>query len=402
MKKTAHYIFLLLALAIFFTSCESAESGDRIPSLQETFAKNDKKPFGSYIAYQQLNVMFSQKMVKSKTLAFDKTWNSISDTASLYVCFAPALFVNDDEIKAMMDYVYAGNNLFIAANYIDDGLLKKISCEEISGAGSYFSVFDTLRNTNTKSTDSAFAYFYKPFKNQIKYKDEEFTKVLGYNEEDKPNFILYFHGKGKLFLHCDPRAFSNYFLLKKENYKYMQDAFSYANNSPQHLYWDDYYRKLFSRRAGNNKDSNFSTFNVIMSHPPLAWAFWLFLLLLALYITFGGKRRQRIIEKIKPNANTSVAFTETIGLLYLQNKDNKNIAEKMVAYFNEHVRNNYFLNISVVNDSFITTLSRKSGVDKEKVEALYRTIQHAHNNPVVDDYQLLSLNEQIQNFYKKK
>jgi hypothetical protein len=139
-----------------------------------------------------------------------------------------------------------------------------------------------------------------------------------------------------------------------------------------------------------------------MSHPPLAWAFWLFLLLLLLYILFGGKRRQRIIEKIKPNVNTTVTFTETIGLLYLQNKDNKNIAEKMAAYFNDHVRNSYFLNTSLVNDDFITALSRKSGVDKEKVESLYRAIHHAHNNPAVDDYQLLSLNEQIQNFYKKK
>jgi hypothetical protein len=184
----------------------------------------------------------------------------------------------------------------------------------------------------------------------------------------------------------------------------MQDAFSYANNFPEHVYWDDYYRRLFSKRSGGSsgKDSNFSSFSVIMSHPPLAWAFWLFLLLLLLYILFGGKRRQRIIEKIKPNVNTTVTFTETIGLLYLQNKDNKNIAEKMAAYFNDHVRNSYFLNTSLVNDDFITALSRKSGVDKEKVESLYRAIHHAHNNPAVDDYQLLSLNEQIQNFYKKK
>jgi len=402
LNRIKSYIFLSVVLAVLITSCNPETESGSIQSLQESFAKNDKKPFGTYIAYQQLNVMFSQNTIKNKTLSFDKTWNSISDTSSLYVCFAPALFVNDEEVKAMLDYVYAGNNLFIAANYIDDALLKKISCEEVAGAGTYFNVLDSLRTTSTKSTDSTFSYFYKPFKNYIKYKDSEFTKVLGFNEDDKPNYILYFHGKGKLFLHCDPKAFSNYFLLKKENYRYMQDAFSYANNFPDHLYWDDYYRRLFSKRSSGSRDSNFSTFNVLMSHPPLAWAFWLFLLLLLLYILFGGKRRQRVIDKIKPNVNTTVAFTETIGLLYLQNKDNKNIAEKMAAYFNEHVRNSYFLNTSMVNEDFITTLSRKSGVDKERVESLYRAIYHAHNNLVVDDYQLLSLNEQIQNFYKKK
>jgi hypothetical protein len=40
-------------------------------------------------------------------------------------------------------------------------------------------------------------------------------------------------------------------------------------------------------------------------------------------------------------------------------------------------------------------------VEKNRVESLYRAISHVHNNAVVDDYQLLSLNEQIQHFYKK-
>jgi len=385
-------------------ACSPDNAGQRIPPLQETFSRLDKKPFGAYIAYQQLNAMYDRNSIRNKIQPFDKTWSNISDTGSLYVCIAPALFVNNDEIKAMLDYVYAGNTLFIAANYIDADLLKKISAEEISGPGFYFGMADSMAVTNTATYDSAYSYYYRPFKNHFKYKDLEFTKVLGTNEDHDPNCILFFHGKGKLILHCDPKAFSNYFLLKNDNYKYMQNVFSYTSNYPDHLYWDDYYRRLMNKRSSSSGDdrSNFSSFTEIMKHPPLAAAFWLSLLLLILYILFSGKRRQRIIEKIKPNTNTTVAFTETIGLLYLQNKDNKNIAEKMGAYFNEHIRNNYFLNTSVINDDFITALSRKSGVDRGQVESLYRAIQHAYNNPVVDDYQLLSLNVQIQNFYKKK
>ena len=93
-----------------------------------------------------------------------------------------------------------------------------------------------------------------------------------------------------------------------------------------------------------------------MKHPPLAFAFWLSLILLLLYILFGGKRVQRIIEQLKPNENTTVTFTETIGRLYLQKKDNKNIADKMITYFNEYIRNTYFLNTNLVNDDFIAVL----------------------------------------------
>jgi hypothetical protein len=45
-------------------------------------------------------------------------------------------------------------------------------------------------------------------------------------------------------------------------------------------------------------------------------------------------------------------------------------------------------------------LSRKSGVDKDKVDTIYRTITTAQASNVVNDYQLLSLQEQIQQFYK--
>jgi predicted nucleic acid-binding protein len=116
---------------------------------------------------------------------------------------------------------------------------------------------------------------------------------------------------------------------------------------------------------------------------------------------FGGKRRQRVIPMVKPNENTTVAFTETIGRLYLQNKNNKNIADKMITYFNEYVRNHYYVNTNTINDEFLTTLSRKSGVEFTQVETLYRTIQHAQQQYQITDFELLSLNTQIQKFYKK-
>ena len=137
-----------------------------------------------------------------------------------------------------------------------------------------------------------------------------------------------------------------------------------------------------------------------MKHPPLAYAFWLSLLLLLLYILFGAKLLQRVIQVIKPNENTTVTFTETIGRLYLQKKDNKNITDKMITYFNEYIRNTYFLNTNHINNDFVVMLSRKSGVEKDKVDTLYRTISATQGSDTVTDYQLLSLHEQIQNFNK--
>jgi hypothetical protein len=391
-----------MALLLLATGCGGANV---MPPLTETFAKADKNPFGGFIAYSQLESMYPRNSIRDKRQSFNKTWNDITDTAALYVCMAPSLYLNEDEVTAMLNYVHAGNTLFIAANRIDAELLKKIDSKQSSFPQPHFFGFDSVRNTATATSDTNYDYFYFPFKSAFTYTDTVFTKTLGVNDFGAPNFIMYYHGHGKLILHCEPRAFSNYFLLKKDNYKYMQQAFSFTNSYPDHIYWDDYYRKLTMRRSRSNSDddddSNFSSLSEIMKHPPLKWAFWLSLLALLLYILFAAKRRQRIVEIVKPNENTTVTFTETIGRLYLQKKDNKNIAEKMITYFNEQVRNTYFVNTNNINDDFIIMLSRKSGVEKEQVEILYRTIQNINNSVQVTDYQLLSLNQQIQQFNKK-
>ncbi len=398
MKNTLTYLFFILIVTALCFGCGTKTN--KIPDLKESFSRKDKKPFGTYIAYQQLEAMYYKNTIREKKQVFTKTWAEINDTAALYVCMTPALFVNEEEVAAMMEYVYAGNDLFISAGYIDVLLMKRVGCSEIYSETPYQHLFDSMQRTFTGSVAepvSLYSYFYLPFRNYFYDMDSTTTRVLGLNKDKRPNSIVYFHGKGRLFLHCDPRAFSNYFLLKENNYKYLENAMAFTHDFPEHLYWDDYYNKLRNRRNNNE----FSSLSEIMKHPPLAYAFWLSVLLLLLYILFGGKRVQRVIEQVKPNENTTVTFTETIGRLYLQKKDNKNIADKMITYFNEYIRNKYFLNTNLINEDFITTLSRKSAVPRDKVDSLYRTIVDAHSSTEMNDYQLLSLNEQIQNFYKK-
>jgi len=406
LKNKRIYLFFLLAFTGLFTSCGNSGSL-KLPPLRESYSKRDMNPFGTFIAYRQMEAMYRNNVTRDKKESFTRTWENISDTAALYVCIARGLFVNDEEIAAMMNYVEAGNDLFISASYIDELLLKKIKCNEMFFGTPPQDMFDSMRRTFTTPVSAAaspYSYFYLPYRNYFFNMDTSRTKVIGLNEDKKPNAIVYFHGKGRLFLQCDPRAFSNYFLLKEDNHQYLQKVLAYTNEFPEHLYWDDYYNKLRTRKkskSDRSDDNEFSTFSEIMKHPALAFAFWLAVILLLLYILFGSKRLQRVIEQRKANENTTVTFTETIGRLYLQKKDNKNIGDKMITYFNEYIRNKYFLNTNLVNEDFITALSGKSGVQRDKVDSLYRAIVAVHNSTALNDYELLSLNEQIQDFYKK-
>jgi hypothetical protein len=193
--------------------------------------------------------------------------------------------------------------------------------------------------------------------------------------------------------------------LSGNNHEYLENVLSYLRSDPKNIYWDEYYKNTNpNRRKGNNdsKEDNFSSLSVIRQHPPLLWAFWLGIIGLLLFILFNAKRKQRIINVVKPNINTTVNFTETVGRLYLQKKDNNHIAEKMITYFFEHIRNKYFINTSKIDDEFINSLSGKSGVPKETTQQLFSLIDRVHSGERVDDEMLVQLNIEIENFYKNQ
>ena len=376
-----------------------------LPDLRETYSSRDTKPFGSLIAKNILQNGFPENYVQALKDPFAKAARSFSDTASIYFSVSSNLYVDEEDVSAILNYVYEGNTAFFASGSFDTAFLHKIYCSVVTMNMIFENYADSYTQTSTSlikgihSSLDSFSYFYTPFANYFSETNDIYSRIAGYNSTGKPNCIVFFWGKGKLFLHIDPRAFSNYFLLTNSNYKYMQELMQVMGTSPQHVYWDDYYNRRSGPKAPKDSGSSLSE---IFKYPGLKAAFWLMLSMLLFYILFAMKRKQRIIKQIKPNQNSSVAFTETIARLYLQKHDNKNIADKMITYFNEFIRNNYFLNTNVGSKDFITTLSRKSGVSEEKTEALFNTINKVTESNTIDDLQLLSLNEQIQHFYKKR
>ena len=378
----------------------------RLPDLRESYSHTDTKPFGAYIAKNILENSFPDNYVQTVKEPFEKTATVFDDTSSVYFCVSRNLLLQERDVESILDFVYKGNTVFFAAANFDTLLLNKIFCkvkEEMiisaSMPGNYYRQTSVRLIEELSTAKDSFGFFYEPFQRYFSEINERYSRIIGYNAGGKTNCIVFFWGKGKLFLHSDPRAFSNYFLLKNNNYKYMEALTQIMGADPQHVYWNDYYSRLNHKK---NPDNNSSSLREIFKYPPLQAAFWLLLLMLFLFILFGRKRRQRVIREIKPNQNSSVAFTETIARLYIQKHDNKNIADKMITYFHEFIRNNYYLNTNTGNKDFITALSRKSGVSEEKTIALFNAINHANQNSVIDDYQLLSLNEQIQQFYKKR
>jgi hypothetical protein len=375
------------------------------PDLTETYAYRDTKPFGTYATKRIVENVFPGKEVRITKRAFSKTYAEVADTNALYFNVSQNLYLGEEDAQSMLDFVYLGNTLFISSTNIDSALLSKLFCKQQKFEVLMDLLKDYYRPTSVSIVPEidpgkdSFNYYYRPFINYFSEIKANNTRVLGYNELGQPNCFILFWGKGKLILHCDPRAFSNYFLLSNANHMYLEQLLRLTDAAPQHIYWNDYYRAQNVKRAPNR---DFSTFSEIMKHEPLAMGLWLFIALLLLYVLFNSKRRQRIIPVVKKNENSSITFTETIARLYLQQKDNKNIAEKMITYFNEYIRNNYFLNENMANPDFISALSRKSGVSLEQTSVLLKMIGEVNEKNQLNDQELLLLQEHIQNFYKNR
>ena len=60
------------------------------------------------------------------------------------------------------------------------------------------------------------------------------------------------------------------------------------------------------------------------------------------------------------------------------------------------------MNTSRINEQFVTSLAGKAGVTIADTEKLFDTINRVQSSEVVTDVELLSLNQQVQNFYKNK
>lgn len=353
MFKGILHIILIIACTPTFISCNKSNS--KLPDLKK-YNYTDTRPFGAYTAYHLFENIYPDKFININKKPFSKFYNSTHiDSSSLYINISNKFYVTEADAQSLIDFVYEGHTAFIAASVIDTILLSKIFSRQENTEWLAMLNGQKFKKTAVKllpdefSERDSFSYYYFPFLNYFSELHGDRGRITGYNQDGKPNFMVFFWGKGRLYLHCEPRALSNYFLLTGDNHLYLKQIMQMMDEDPGNVFWDDYYNRVNYRET---QDGSFSTFSAIMKHPALAMAFWIALSLLLLYILFGIKRKQRIIPVINPVQNTSIAFTEAVAGLYLTEKNNKNIADKMIGYFNDYIRTHYFLNVNGGNKDF--------------------------------------------------
>ena len=107
MYRKRLYRLCIYCISILFLGCNQGQK--QLPPLNETFLKNDKKPFGSYVAYHHLKDLYSDRYIETINKSFDVTWKDLSEYDndighSLYILITKNLVLNETEAEAMISY----------------------------------------------------------------------------------------------------------------------------------------------------------------------------------------------------------------------------------------------------------------------------------------------------------
>ena len=140
--------------------------------------------------------------------------------------------------------------------------------------------------------------------------------------------------------------------------------------------------------------------NVLFRYPALKAALLTALFTLLLYVLLEMRRKQRYIPVTAKPKNDSLDFVRTIGRLYYDKGDHRNLCRKMSAYFLEHIRNRYKLSTVKLDDKFISDLQFKSGYEEAGLRGIVSFIQYLDDAPAISQEQLNIFHRQLESFYK--
>jgi hypothetical protein len=407
LNKASPYILLTLligAVIVLFITAENNQP--RKLDERITLRKRDKIPYGSYVAFEQLKYLFPSAVI-SVNRREPGYWDSLSSFTSGQALITLSAYFNASrkELTRMLKLAEAGNDVFVSSRYIDESVQDVLKVETYPySVSSYFSLegqeVDTLHIALEKSrfgSPSEFQYPGRKFNAYFSRYDSSITTVYGRDENGHPNFIRLRTGKGSFYLHLAPLTFSNFFLLHRDNIRYYEKALSLITPSVKTVVWDEYFLRA---RKHNQRKERDSWLNVLFRYPALRAALLTAIITLLIYVLLEMRRKQRYIPFMPRPKNDSLDFVRTIGRLYYDKADHRNLSKKMGAYFLEHIRNRYKLQTNSLDEEFIRSLQYKSGADESLLNSIISFIRYADDAPLITHRELAGFHKDLEAFYK--
>lgn len=410
--KKRYYILLLLLISAFASCIKEEKKTD----WRVRYSPSAAAPYGFEVFNDAIPKLFPAAKTNAVPVS-NRTFNNYNSEKSVYIVLAEKLYYSEQELWSLEEWLHSGNDIVL----IGDEFGKELADYLYLGKSKYWTLEDNavatsgiLNNTGIPAkaklhTFTGFGTISRGYEFEM-YQQNLFPRgfsldsgivadslkqamqVISSIDGGLANAVLFQVGTGRLILVNSPLAFSNYALLQKNNYHYLEDIFSYVHPDVSRVYYG----------VGSVRSNDHSSWSVIWQNIPIRVGILLALLGVVTYVLVNLRRTQNIIPVIKPLVNESKSFVETIASLYYNKRNNRNIAQKMIQHFFENVRTHYKLNTNELDAAFCEKLSLRSGNSLAETNALiYKIKSVLEDTVIIDDKYLHSLYVSIQKFIKK-
>ncbi|OWY20239.1 DUF4350 domain-containing protein [Sphingobacteriales bacterium UPWRP_1] len=368
------------------------------------FTLKGKSPLGCKVLFNLLPGYFSDEAI---TVAALSPYSFIENnhllqtqpeggTKSIYLIITEEFSPDSLDAARLLQFAAAGNTVFVSSAWFGNFFADTLNIETDASLWVRDSIME-IKFSNTLRTDTATYRFRTDFQADRYFEDADLLGyfVLARNNSNKATYLYRNWGKGHLFLSCVPVAFTNYYLLQEPYQCFAENVLSCL--PPGHVIWDEYYKP----KTGLYGNAAETPLRYLLSVEALKWALYVALFALLLFMLFEAKRKQRAIPVVKPLANTTLEFTKTVGMLYLQNGDHKDLALKKINHFLHFLRTKLFIKNMEMNDTAYHMLAEKTGIEYKEIVRLFNGIQLVQANTIIDEEQLIVLSRNIDRFYRQ-
>jgi len=403
MRNLVCYMMLFVMMG-FIGSCTQ----EKKTNWKVNFNKNSKDPYGCYLAYHLLEDFFpsrtihtGQNLFTEINQALDKPYE-FSNTHRVSIVMARDFEVDSLEFDKIIRYIQLGNTVCILSENYSKNIFDyfHLSYDKVYQRRSAFlsGVEDTLQHQQLHIffNHQQHTYTYNGIAIEHGFRSDTTLDSTFYfadyaHSVDTPSSMISYDSNGMFMICRHPITMTNDFILQNNNREYLEYFLSYFPEHPTAFTWYTFY----DRKARENTESGLSN---LLKFPPLFYAFLILLMLFILYVLFEGRRRQKPIPILASNTNASLEFVETVGMLYYNKKDNKNLSEKMILHYLENVRSKYGLKTNELNEEFVNALSHKINQSYTDTNAFIAYIAYIRAGDDVTEIDIRHLHHQLKKF----
>lgn len=396
-----HSILFLLACLLGMGSCTPRTHKT---NWRTTYDRNSKDPYGCYIAYHHLSTLYPEATIKPGRKVMAEVKRVVRDTKGtqvghLLVVVCRSFYTDSTELELIKEYVTLGNHFVLFADQVSNNLTGFFGMKQRPDTVDYAG--DTLagQKVSLYFHDTLHTYSFggkigNRYYNDDTVEAEEDVYALGFSgssDNDQPNILMRYPGRGSFLLGAAPVLFTNYVMLQGGNRHFYEQVLSYYNDFPSSVTWCSFLDKYQNEET----DTDWSS---LFQKPALFTAFLIILTLLLLYTLFAAKRRQRIIPLRPPLTNTSLDFVETVGRLYFLKGNHHNLAEKMITHYLENLRHRYGLRTQELHSEFADLLAQRLQMPAEETRAHVAYLNYIRGSDAITEIDIRHLYHQLKKF----